>query len=374
MGRPVIMGRKTWDSLPPSSARCRAGATSSSRARPLAGGRRRARRLARRGAGAVRRRAEASGSSAAPRSMRRRCRWPTRAVVTEIDADFEGDAFAPAWRPAWQETRARSARLGQRPAPSASSPTNATRQPRRLTCQDTVFTCTARTTTSWSTPRRARTATTATTRRRHDQPDRDVHRDDRHRRRHLRVHGRRHAGQRGPVQEQRGDQEDRSLQPVELLPGQEHQAVAGRDLARPGAGEARQAKYQAKIDRYEKEKNEIKADAEKLEAEPSDWDKQQRRADAPAPPLGAGHHGAAGVHRAGGHRAADAQEVAGVRHVRAWPAIGVVVARWPPCISDRGGGTPAPGRLRRHNAACPGPTQPFDARWPRWSRWLLCLP
>jgi Na+/glutamate symporter len=33
-------------------------------------------------------------------------------------------------------------------------------------------------------------------------------------------------------------------------------------------------KYQAKIDRYEKEKNEIKVVAEKLEAEASEWDKK----------------------------------------------------------------------------------------------------
>jgi hypothetical protein len=42
----------------------------------------------------------------------------------------------------------------------------------------------------------------------------------------------------------------------------------------------------------------------------------ERRADAPAPPLGPGHHRAAGRHRAGRHRAAHAQEVAGVGHVR----------------------------------------------------------
>jgi dihydrofolate reductase len=29
----------------------------------------------------------------------------TRAVVTEIDADFEGDAFAPQFDSAWQETQ-----------------------------------------------------------------------------------------------------------------------------------------------------------------------------------------------------------------------------------------------------------------------------
>ena len=48
-------------------------------------------------------------------------------------------------------------------------------------------------------------------------------------------------------------------------------AEVSRDLT---AGEAEKAKYQAKIDRYEKEKGEIKVVAEKLEAEASDWDKK----------------------------------------------------------------------------------------------------
>lgn len=48
-------------------------------------------------------------------------------------------------------------------------------------------------------------------------------------------------------------------------------AEVSRDLT-PNTGE--KEKYQAKIDRYEKEKNEIKAVAEKLEAEASAWDKQ----------------------------------------------------------------------------------------------------
>lgn len=46
-------------------------------------------------------------------------------------------------------------------------------------------------------------------------------------------------------------------------------AEVSRDLT-PKDGE--KEKYQAKIDRYEKEKNEIKAVAEKLEAEATDWD------------------------------------------------------------------------------------------------------
>jgi hypothetical protein len=48
-------------------------------------------------------------------------------------------------------------------------------------------------------------------------------------------------------------------------------AEVSRDLT---PAEAEKAKYQAKIDRYEKEKNEIKAVAEKLEADAVGWDKQ----------------------------------------------------------------------------------------------------
>jgi len=48
-------------------------------------------------------------------------------------------------------------------------------------------------------------------------------------------------------------------------------AELARDLA---TGEAEKAKYQAKVDRYEKEKNEIKAVADKLELEATTWDKQ----------------------------------------------------------------------------------------------------
>ncbi|NTV87728.1 MAG: DUF4337 domain-containing protein [Burkholderiaceae bacterium] len=48
-------------------------------------------------------------------------------------------------------------------------------------------------------------------------------------------------------------------------------AELARDLA---AGESEKAKYQAKVDRYEKEKNEIKLVADKLEADATAWDKQ----------------------------------------------------------------------------------------------------
>lgn len=48
-------------------------------------------------------------------------------------------------------------------------------------------------------------------------------------------------------------------------------AEVSRDLT---PREEEKAKYQAKIDRYEKEKNEIKAAAEKLEQEATEWDKK----------------------------------------------------------------------------------------------------
>ncbi len=48
-------------------------------------------------------------------------------------------------------------------------------------------------------------------------------------------------------------------------------AEVSRDLT---AVEADKAKYQAKIERYEKEKNEIKLGAEKLEATATEWDKK----------------------------------------------------------------------------------------------------
>jgi Na+/glutamate symporter len=48
-------------------------------------------------------------------------------------------------------------------------------------------------------------------------------------------------------------------------------AEVSRDLT---PREDEKTKYQAKIDRYEKEKNEIKLGAEKLEAEATAWDKQ----------------------------------------------------------------------------------------------------
>ncbi|MFM8610444.1 MAG: DUF4337 domain-containing protein [Burkholderiaceae bacterium] len=48
-------------------------------------------------------------------------------------------------------------------------------------------------------------------------------------------------------------------------------AELSRDLA---TNPAEKDKYQTKIDRYEKEKNDIKGEAEKLEAQATDWDKR----------------------------------------------------------------------------------------------------
>jgi Na+/glutamate symporter len=47
-------------------------------------------------------------------------------------------------------------------------------------------------------------------------------------------------------------------------------AEVSRDLSPPD----KQAGYQAKVDRYEKEKKEIETDARKLEAQATEWDKQ----------------------------------------------------------------------------------------------------
>ena len=50
--------------------------------------------------------------------------------------------------------------------------------------------------------------------------------------------------------------------------------VPNQELARDLAPLDKQASYQAKIDRYEKEKGEIKVVADKLEAEATEWDHQ----------------------------------------------------------------------------------------------------
>jgi dihydrofolate reductase len=104
LGQPVIMGRKTWDSLP-------------ARFRPLPG---RVNIVVTRQANWE---AEGALRAASIEDAMRLCggapdAWimggaeiyrqaeplASTAVVTEIDADFEGDAFAPTLSPAWQET------------------------------------------------------------------------------------------------------------------------------------------------------------------------------------------------------------------------------------------------------------------------------
>ena len=83
-----------------------------------------------------------------------------------------------------------------------------------------------------------------------------------------------HPGQRGALQEQRRHQEDRGVEPVEFLPGQEHQAGAGRIRARPGAAD-RQAALQTKVDRYEQEKAEILAGRPASSRKDAlDWDRR----------------------------------------------------------------------------------------------------
>jgi dihydrofolate reductase len=104
LGQPVIMGRKTWDSLP-------------ARFRPLPG---RVNIVVTRQANWQ---AEGAWRATSIEDAMRLCgdvpdAWimggaeiyrqaeplASTAVVTEIDADFEGDAFAPTLSPAWQET------------------------------------------------------------------------------------------------------------------------------------------------------------------------------------------------------------------------------------------------------------------------------
>ena len=104
LGQPVVMGRKTWESLPP-------------KFRPLPG---RTNIVVTRQKGWH---AEGAVVAHSIKEAVQQCNadaqvWviggaevyaqamplATRAVVTEIDADFEGDAFAPTFDDAWQET------------------------------------------------------------------------------------------------------------------------------------------------------------------------------------------------------------------------------------------------------------------------------
>ena len=104
MGQPVIMGRKTWDSLPP-------------RFRPLPG---RTNIVITRqpqwqAQGALRAASLKDAVALCPPGAdvwvlggaeiyREALPMAHTAVVTEIDADFEGDAHAPQFGPQWRET------------------------------------------------------------------------------------------------------------------------------------------------------------------------------------------------------------------------------------------------------------------------------
>ena len=103
LGCPVIMGRKTWDSLPP-------------KFRPLPG---RLNVVVTRQAGwqadgaVVANSLEAACAACPPDSTAwviggaelyaQALALASTAVVTEIDADFEGDAFSPHFGPEWRE-------------------------------------------------------------------------------------------------------------------------------------------------------------------------------------------------------------------------------------------------------------------------------
>lgn len=105
LGGAVLMGRKTWDSIPP-------------RFRPLPGRRNLVltRQAGWRADGAevvhsVAAALEAVGRDATLWSIggaevyAQSAELADEAVVTEIDADFEGDAYAPALGPQWRETQ-----------------------------------------------------------------------------------------------------------------------------------------------------------------------------------------------------------------------------------------------------------------------------
>lgn len=103
LGAPVIMGRKTWESLPP-------------KFRPLPGRRNivvtRQRGWAAEGAAVAHSVGQALAACGdAPEAWviggaelyRQALPYAARAVVTEIDAVFEGDAYAPEFGPGWRE-------------------------------------------------------------------------------------------------------------------------------------------------------------------------------------------------------------------------------------------------------------------------------
>ena len=104
LGQPVVMGRKTWESLPP-------------KFRPLPGRTNIVvtRQSDWRAEGAVVAHSIEEAMQHSPVDAQvwviggaevyaQAMPLASRAVVTEIDADFEGDAFAPTFDSSWQET------------------------------------------------------------------------------------------------------------------------------------------------------------------------------------------------------------------------------------------------------------------------------
>ena len=88
------------------------------------------------------------------------------------------------------------------------------------------------------------------------------------------LYGRAHTSQCRAVQEQRGHQKKPKppTSGTTSSPKAPNRSLA--ELARDLAPEDKKAFYQGKIDRYEKEKNDIKLVADKLEAEATAWDEQ----------------------------------------------------------------------------------------------------
>jgi dihydrofolate reductase len=104
MGAPVIMGRKTWDSLPPRFRPLpgRRNVVITRDAQWQAAGAERAGTLAE--AIALCAGAETAWITGGAEIFRLAIPHAHVAVVTEIDADFEGDVHAPELGPAWKET------------------------------------------------------------------------------------------------------------------------------------------------------------------------------------------------------------------------------------------------------------------------------
>ena len=105
LGQPVIMGRKTWDSLPP-------------KFRPLPGRTNIVvtRQLDWHADGAVVAHSMPDALTHCPQEAEvwviggaelyaQAMPFAQRAVITEIDADFEGDAYAPSFDASWHETQ-----------------------------------------------------------------------------------------------------------------------------------------------------------------------------------------------------------------------------------------------------------------------------